>query len=146
MYFSILTIFPPVLSLPWMFVGKEMSVHVLLFKKHFTNAFFFLLLPGRHSREGYRLTLERKTNFLVLGSGTQYVYRMEMEGHRQDSSLPNSIMHLFPTILEQCRSLLYLCCDDRIESEEACIFSQGTDNPTQKGNSSILFPALEWKG
>ena len=87
-----------------------------------------------------------KTNFLALGSGTQYVYRMEMEGHRQDSSLPNSIMHLFPPILEQCRSLLYLCCDERIESGEACVSSQGTDNPTQKGNSFILFPALAWKG
>lgn len=81
-FFYIEDFFFSVLSLLWLFVGKEMSVHTLFFKKIFTNAFFFLLLPGRHSSEGYRLTLERKTNFLGLGSGTQYkeVYRRPVFG------------------------------------------------------------------
>ena len=66
------------------------------FQKHFTNTFFFLLLPGRHSREGYRLTLEKKTNFLALRSGIQYVYRVEMRGigRTPHSQIPSCISSL----------------------------------------------------
>lgn len=130
----------------------------------FANAFFFLLLPERHSSRGYRWTLKRKIHFPAVcqqprtkklpGGQVWALHWMQMEGHKSGFSLPNSIvsrkwgallLHLSLTILEQCRSLWGLYCEmTREHIKEAYVsFPETRDFLPRKANDTLCF--LLWK-
>lgn len=123
----------------------------------FMNAFFFLLLPERHSSRGYRLTLKRKIHFLnVINprswweviSGPLPWWKWRGINRATYFQIPLSVgkevfcSRLFPwsphSNAEVCGSWM---CDDQREYQRdphLCL-SEARDFLPKKGNDSLCF-------